>query len=189
MGTFFYYFGGGGDSEYWSQYGSRYCFGWHQAILAVNDANNYFSSYIAEAALLALDIEGNGSYGWSNQTHAANADVVNGFRDYLLGRSSGDPNNCPGSDLNTTYQDAIYSSPAQWSYSFSSSYLIGNTPEWTSEHCCTGSYPTGFGSGSTGAQWFWSSNYHDMWQFDEGPDYDQLKEPVYLPAFGISVGS
>lgn len=190
MGPEFYYLTGGGDSIYWSQYGSRYCFGWHQGKLAVNDANNYHGGFAYYALIMSLDIEQNNAFGWSNQTQNANRSVYQGFRDYVLGKSSGDPTNCPTPNSGFTYQHMVYSSPSQWSYSFGSSYgNIQDTPEWTSEYCCRSTYPTGFGSGSTAAQWFGSSNYHDMWQFDESPDYDQLLEPVYLPYFGYSIGS
>lgn len=190
MGVMFYYFGGGAASQYEPQWGSPYCFGWHQGKLAVADANKYFSKYYSSAWLFALDIEQNNSFGWSNQTQHKNQEVEQGFDNYIDGVSSADPSNCTGTNTSFEYQHAVYSSPAQWSYSFGSSYgSIPNTPEWTSEWCCHSSYPQGFGSGSTAAQWFGGSNYHDMWQFNESPDQDNLFEPVFLPHWGFSIGS
>jgi hypothetical protein len=136
-----------------------------------------------------IDIEGNGNLGWSNQYPSSNRDVFNGFRDYIEGHLSQD-STCPSANDTIWYQPAVYSSPDQWSYSFGSQGTITEIPVWTSEYCCHSSYPTGFGSGSTGAQWFGGGgdNRHIQWQFDESPDYDQLQEPVVLPWFGFSLG-
>jgi hypothetical protein len=144
IGITFYYLGGGADSQYEPAYGSPYCFGFHQGYLAVRDANSYFTSYIAYAFSMALDIEQNNSFGWSNTTQAGNRDVFNGFRDYVQGFSSDDPSNCNYSNSSNKYQFTVYSAPSQWSYSFGSRGTITLTPVWTYSDCCQATWPGDF---------------------------------------------
>jgi hypothetical protein len=193
IGTQFYYFGGGAASQYASQFGSPYCFGWHQGNKAVANASNSFSSYISTAWLMFIDVEQNATFGWSNQYPQSNRDVLNGFRDFVIGAPSADQGNCPNGNNGVPYEAAVYSAPAQWSYSFGSYGDLYHRPEWTYDDCCNNIWPGDFHySDSFDAKWFGGStnnDYHDVWQFDQSPDHLILEEPVYLPSFGFWLGS
>jgi len=177
IGVQFYYLGGGADSELEGNYSSPYCFGWHQAVDAENQISSYFSSYFYQAYFVFLDIEQNGTFGWSNTAQSANRQVFNGFWDNIAGKAPAQ--DCSGSTTGG-YQPATYSAPAQWSYSFGSYGSIPNTPIWTYEYCCSGSWPGSYDNADS----FGGSNYMAGWQFDQSPDYDVFYEPEYLPYYG-----
>jgi hypothetical protein len=183
LGAEFYYFGGGWGSPYAPPWKTPYCWGWVQANYAAQDAHTYFSSYEANSWYMVMDVEGNSTYGWNNTLQAQNQQVLNGFQDFIEGKSSAD-SNCTWTNSILDYQPAVYSAPAQWSYSFGS-WTIPNWPEWTYESCCTSTYP---GNLST-AQWFGGSHYGIGQQFDQNPDYDISQEPQYMPYWGFSLGT
>lgn len=190
LGVQFYYLGGGADLPYALDYGSYYCFGWEQGYLAELEAVYYHASYVDanEFLIMALDVEGYESNGWSEMTRAQNRDVFDGFRDYLLQRSSADPAHCDQSPGIYYIQQAAYSSPTLWSYSFGPQaqyYSISQTPVWTNEYCCE-SYPGNYSMFEP----FGDSSYYLAWQFYGGlsADYDISEEPVYLPAYGAYLG-
>lgn len=183
LGTQLYYFGGGWGSQYAPAWKTPYCWGWVQGSYAVQDADAYFSTYETYSWYMVIDVEGNGAYGWSNTLQTQNQQVLNGFQDFVEGKTSTD-SNCAWTNSSATYQPAVYSAPSQWSYSFGS-WTISNWPEWTYEDCCTSTYP---GNWNT-AKWFGGSQYGIAQQFNQNPDYDISKEPQYMPFWGISLGS
>lgn len=186
VGTDFYYLGAGaGPSGPVGNYDSPYCWGWTQGHAAAHLAHGApFHTYDTYAWLIVLDIEPSGH--WDTGTKSQNADVVSGFRDYVEGFQPAE-SGCPHAyDSGETYQFAIYSSPGQWSSSFSSTLHITNTPIWTYENCCTSTFPNTY-TGGNGAAWFGGSNYHFIWQFGQNPDYDIAAEPWYLPHFDLTV--
>ena len=188
IGVAFYYFLGGSQSPL---KGSRtnYCWGWHQGYLALQDISAHFAKWADWSWMVFADIEDNGTYGWATGHASANLAVLNGFRDKIEGRASGQPNNCSGGISNYYYQEGVYSSPSQWSYSFGSK-TIPNTPIWTYAHAgYTWPYPGDFSYNSSEyAAWFGGSSYHAGWQYNIDPDYDIFKEPVALPFMGYSIG-
>jgi hypothetical protein len=193
IGVHFYYLAGGPTASAAAAQGSKYCWGWAQAKKAIADADNRYGNWVNGDQMMFIDIELNNTYGWGG-TPTNNRDVFNGFRDYLQGQPSQDTGNCPNDNNGRTYQHAVYSGPSQWSYSFSPSFTdLSRTPEWTYDDCCNDTWPGDFNhSSSDQAHWFGGSgnnDWHDMWQFNQNPDHDILKEPLDLPFFGHSVGT
>jgi hypothetical protein len=193
IGVWFVYLAGGPTARAAPQFGSPYCWGWHQAKQAINDAANRFGTWVQGDQIMFIDIERNGFYGWDG-TPRHNRDVFNGFRDYLQGTLSQDPANCSAENTGRKYQHGVYSAPAQWSFSLdSNTNSLSRTPEWTYDDCCNDTWPGDFFVSSTRqARWFGGAtdaDWRDMWQFNQNPDHDILKEPVDLPFFGHSVGT
>lgn len=182
VGVVGYYFGGG--ARYASSVGlTDFCWGWAQGAAAVDDvfANNDFFGQYYSIDVQFIDVEG--SY-WASATDAANREVFNGFYDYVHDLPEESGQNCSQPEIGYAWQPAIFSSPNEWNSYLASAGTISGTPEWTSEYCCTGSYPASL----SGAEWFGSSQYEWLWQFDETPDYDIMDAPQYVPALGIYWG-
>lgn len=191
LGVDFYYFGGGSFSQYAAQWGSPYCWGWHQGIKAVAHAANSFSSYYNTAFLMVLDIEQGQTYGWDfTGSGQANRDVFSGFRDYVQEADSQDQAHCSSKNTTLKYQHAVYSGPDWWNGSMGSYNSLSRTPEWTNDDCCQATYPGDFTySSSFKARWYGgttNADNHDIWQFDDAshPDYDIAHEPLCFPIFG-----
>ncbi|HUY55502.1 MAG TPA: hypothetical protein VMV23_10120 [Candidatus Nanopelagicaceae bacterium] len=144
-------------------------------------ANNDFFGQYYSIDVQFIDVEG--SY-WASATDAANREVFNGFYDYVHDLPEESGQNCSQPEIGYAWQPAIFSSPNEWNSYLASAGTISGTPEWTSEYCCTGSYPASL----SGAEWFGSSQYEWLWQFDETPDYDIMDAPQYVPALGIYWG-
>jgi len=186
VGVVGYYFGGG--ARYASQVGlSDFCWGWAQGASAINDVfanGDYFGQYYS-IDIQFFDVEG---VYWASSTDVANRQVFNGFYDYVhnLGMESGQ--SCSQSEIGYAWQPAIYSSPDEWSSYLASAGNIAGTPEWTTQYCCTDSYPGGMGN----AQPFGGSDYLWLWQYYENlstdVDYDIMEAPQYVPALGIYWG-
>lgn len=193
LGTQFYYFAGGAASPYAQQWGSPYCWGWEQGLKAIDHANNHFSAYLGSAFLYAMDVEQNGTYGWSNQTKASNQKVYDGFRDFIEDQPSADPTNCPSVSRTFSYQVVMYSAPDQWTYSFPSGYTIGNADIWTYQYSQTiehfpSSFSDGNGNPDHNATWF-GGGTHFAWQYYELlNDHDLSTEPLYMPFFNAYLG-
>jgi hypothetical protein len=190
LGTQFYYFGGGPMSQYEPQWGSNYCFGWEQGYKAVHHANDSYGTYYNSALLMFFDVEQGATSEWSTNSQA-DRQVYNGFVDYVAQRSSADPTHCNNKNGILNYQYGVYSAPGEWNPYFGTSAYNTTVSSiiWTHEYCCNASWPGNFSPSSTRkAQWF-ANGYFDGWQFDEGPDYDIFKEPMWLPVFNFSFGS
>jgi len=136
---------------------------------------------------MAMDIEQNGTFGWSSGSRDANQSFLNGFRDFLTSQSPA-KSGCPHASDGGFIQPAVYSAPAQWSYSFTSDTLIPNFLKWTYESTGNTSFPGSF-TGGKGADWFGSSAYRFAWQYRQGPDWDIAYEPISPPLVGTTLGN
>ena len=142
------------------------------------------------------DIESVQKDGWYNNlggtlTNAqmqANRDVINGFEDYVAGRSSADPSHCSGPTNGLPFQYGIYSQASKWSEIFGSvsggSYgQLPNTLIWAANWGTSDTDPNSF----AGVPFFANSLYNMGNQFWGGtghPDHDVFYEPMKLPVFG-----
>jgi len=190
MGVQSYYFSGGANSSLEGKYGSPYCFGWFQGYEADYGAYDYYGAYYLSQYIMAMDIEQNSNTGW-NGTAAADRSVFNGFYDFLTGAASKD-SHCTYGTPPELQQPAVYASPGNFTTAFGSggSAYMPNTYMWTTEQCCSASWPGTF-TGGAGASFFPASGsgYNWGWQFDENPDYDMFYAPDYLPALGHWIGT
>jgi hypothetical protein len=108
--------------------------------------------------------------------------VYNGWYDYIVGK-----NPCGyGANANDVTQPGVYSAPSAWNGAINSG--IPNTYAWTYETCCEGSSFPGSNWGGK-FQNFGGSNYRWGLQFDQGPDWNDVYEPDYFPATGITLGN
>lgn len=181
-----YYFTGGATAQAASEFPSPYCFGRAQGFEAAYGAYDYFGQYYNQQWLMAMDIEGYSSYGWSSAYPEENRQVVNGFYDFIAGRGSADPRCSYLHNGAERQQPAVYSSPDMWSYALGADGSIPNTYVWTYENCCSSTWPGDFYGGRQ-ATFFGDSHYDWAWQFGQSPDNDVAYEPDYLPVFGYSV--
>jgi hypothetical protein len=189
MGVWYYYFDGGASSSYEPEYPSPYCFGWAQGYDAVTDAHGHFSQYYPSAWVMSMDIESPTSYGWYDSTQAQNRQVFNGFTDYVADKSSADSRCTYRDSSGYEFQYGVYSDNDDWTYAMGSyGTSIPGTIKWTYQYYCDTTWPGSFSD----AEWFADTSQRDEWQFLHNcvsPDYDVLYEPVYLPLYGISIGS
>jgi len=188
MGVWYYYFTAGAGISYESAYPSPYCFGWAQGYHAVVDAHNHFSQYYPSAWVMSMDIESPTSYGWYSSTQAQNRQVFDG----LAGRGSADSRCTYRDGSGYNFQYGVYSDNSDWSYAMGSyGNSIPGTLKWTYQYSCYGSWPGSF----VQAEWFADNNIREVWQYLHdcsaagGHDYDVLYEPVYLPLYGITIGT
>jgi hypothetical protein len=198
LGTQYNWILGGPNSTYEAQYGSPYCFGWVQGGISIlyGTSTSYFGNYWTYSYLMFADIEQPSSDGWysgsgiTSAQESANRQVINGFEDYVAGRSSADPSHCSNSANGLPYQYGIYSQPSTWVSIFGSaaggSYgQFPNTPIWTIDIAASDTDPGSF----SGVGWIASSSYDDGDQFWENPDHDLFYEPIYLPIFSSYDGT
>jgi hypothetical protein len=198
LGTQYNWLLGGPASTYAAQYGSPYCFGWVQGGISIlyGTSTSYFGNYWTYSYLMFADIEQASSDGWYNGSsitsaqEQANRQVINGFEDYVAGRSSADPTNCSGTPNGLPYQYGVYSQPSTWVSIFGSAAggtygQLPNTPIWTIDIATSDTDPGSF----SGVGWIASSSYNDGDQFWENPDHDLFYEPIYLPIFSSYIGS
>jgi hypothetical protein len=188
IGVHYYYILGGPASSLRPDGVTPYCWGWRQANQAFQNMSTSYGTWNAWALLIAADVEQETSLGWSLTSSSNNRAVVNGFKDHIQNATSDQPAGCSGT--HTAYQPVVYSAPAMWSDFFSGNGSLPITPIWTYQKCCPGSWPADFHPSATRyADWFGNSDYNFAWQFDQNPDYDIAKEPLYMPALGFGLGS
>jgi hypothetical protein len=210
MGVWYYYFLYGPGTGDMSGFYSPYCLGWKEGQLAVRDAHNYKPSYYGSAWVMTMDIEiGSSHYGWTTRYQATNREVFDGFTTYVAQHGS-QTSHCTSRSTtgNFKFQYEVYSAPSIFNPMFGTTYSsMPGTLKWTAQLNCYTPYPgtRGFVTArwfSTGTTATRTRGTKDMWQFEHYPcgarppggpantyDYDIMYEPLYLPVYGITIGS
>lgn len=149
---------------------------------------------------MSMDVEvgTSNNYGWTIAYPYQNREVFDGFTTYVADKGS-QTSHC--TSRSTTggfkFQYAVYSAKSMFNPLFGTYKNVPNTLKWTSEYDC---YPTYPGTGgftpspnkTIDAIWFATGTNRDTWQFKHyciASDYDIMYEPVWLPVFGVTIGT